>query len=132
LVQPQVGDFTLQGSAEWPEAIQSGATQGLIMEYAASDGMLLPHYLAAYSSPDAANESHEAGIDGLVSEGFQVVEEIPLEDDQGEQFGTAVLLRGEVEGATYAAVFWTNGNLDARAVGPGETAVDFFNVPPPY
>jgi outer membrane biosynthesis protein TonB len=128
LVQQQVGDFTLQGSAEWPEATQAGATQALVMEYAASDGTPLTHYLAAFSSPDTANDSHQVGVDALVDRGYQVVEEFRLEDEQGKQFGTAVVLQGEIEGTAYSVVLWSNGNLDARTWGPGETAVDFFNA----
>lgn len=131
LVQQQVGNFALQGSAEWPEATQSGATQALAMEYVASDGTPLTHHLAAYGSPEAADQSLRAGVDGLVSAGFQEVKEIPLEGEEG-QFGTAVLLQGEIEGTAHSAVLWTNGNLDARAIGPGEAAVDFFSAPPPY
>lgn len=126
LVQDQVGDFALQDIQEDPAVLEAGATQGLVMLYAAPDGTEIIHNLAAFSSPEDANRILQGMVDYLVQEqGFQKLEEIPLEDDQGNQFGSAVLLQGETE-----IVVWTNANLFAGAEGPPEAAVEFFSNTP--
>lgn len=126
LVQEQVADFTLQGTEADPDAISNGATDALSMTYTAGDGTELTHLLSAHSSPEAAEQYLQAEVDALASEGFEVVEEIPLEDEQGQQFGRAVRLTQE----GFEIIVWTNANLHAGAGAPEGYAVDFFaNTP---
>lgn len=130
LVQQQVGDFTLQGSAEkWSEAAETGATQALQMDYETPEDGSLRHLVATYESPDEAKRTLQASVDELISEDWvQAIEETPLEDELGNQFGTATWLESKVEGDTYRLVLWTNGNLHARALGKEVTAVVFLET----
>ena len=135
LVPQQVGDFTLHSKLqEFTGPLQAGATQGVYMYYAHSEGREISHHLATFTSPEAANRYLRKDVDSVSSDlNFQKVEKIALKGEQGKRIGSAVLLRGEGFGKPAEDVVWTNGNLYVNAMAlPGEHAVEFFNVPPPY
>ena len=135
LVPQQVGDFTLHSKLqEFTGALQAGATQGVFMDYANSEGRTITHHLALFPSYKAADQWMRKDVEEWVSDAdLQKVKEVALKGEQGQRIGTAILLRGKLFGKPVEVVEWTNGNLfaDAQAL-PGEHAVEFFNVPPPY
>lgn len=127
IVQEQVGDFKLEKVEEIPPAREKGVTDALQMEYTASDGTPLLHLVGAFDSADSANQLLEDDIDRIRSEGFEVVDEGVVESQDGEELGNYVVMQGEIEGTEVLSVLWTNGNLEASALAPGEGAVDFYS-----
>jgi hypothetical protein len=78
--------------------------------------------LAAFPSPEAANQFLGEDVDYWVSvEGFQMDGEGPIEDDQGNQIGSIVVLQGEIEGTPAEVVVWQIDNLEASAIGPQDS-----------
>ena len=128
LVEEQAGPFTLdpQSIEELPDFISAGATDALGMGYVHEDGTELGHLLTAWASPEDANAAYQEIRDGLVSEeGYQLVGEEPVQDQEGNQVGTVAQLKGEDE-----IVIWTNGSLLSWAEAPEGYPVEFYNNVP--
>jgi hypothetical protein len=133
-IQEEVGDFQLQEVAEWPEAVDAGASEAYSMLYAGSDGASVIHSLAAFSSPEAAEEVRAGVVQSLVDGGMDVLEETPREAD-GQQVGKVTLLQGESESGPVAMVVWTNGQVYAASSAPivdGDSAAIAFFQNSPY
>ncbi len=125
LIPQQVGDFELQQIEEIPEAIDAGATDARQMLYVSPDGVEALHQLSAWTSADAADQPLQGFTEELTSAGYEVVDEVPLTDDQGNQQGTLVALAGETE-----VILWTNRELFALIETPEGYALDFYeNLP---
>jgi hypothetical protein len=102
----QVGPFTLQESSyDTANATAAGALDGVEMIYMHSDGTILGVTVWEFSSSDGASED----LDQTVSDapqGYEIVDEWPVESNAGELLGKGVYMSGEDE--TY---MWTNGEL---------------------
>jgi hypothetical protein len=104
--EEQIGPFTLD-AWDWDtaDATASGAMDGVKLRYLHSDGTILAVTVWEFSSTDGASED----LDQTVSDapqGYEIVDEFPVESNEGELLGQGVQVSGETE-----IVMWTNEEL---------------------
>jgi len=127
LVQEQAGVFRLQGTEEFPEGIQLGAEDALTATYEGPDGTSLTNNLLDMPSSDAAEQLRQQRVqEQQGNSGLRVASEEPVENDDGDQLGTATVLEGGAAGSNTAAVLWTNEDLYSEAVSDGGDVEIFY------
>jgi hypothetical protein len=106
VIVDQVGLFTLQEwSYDTADATAAGAIDGVVMTYLHSDGTTLVVTVWEFTSSDGASEDlHQTVSDAR--QGYEIVDEFPVESSEGELLGKGVHVSGEDE-----IYVWTNGEL---------------------
>ena len=122
LVQQRVGPYRLAQVESGQEfAVNSGGVGAIFAGYTTPGGGALFHILAAYPSPNKANQILKAAAKGAVRGGARLVEVGPVNID-GRRTGTWVLLQGKTQ-----SILWTNGVLFAVADGAHPHPIKFFS-----
>jgi hypothetical protein len=117
VIVDQVGPYTLRNwDYDTADAQAGGALDGVIMTYVHSDETQLTVVVYEYASSDGASEDLDQSVSDLVNEGYEIVDEWPIESSEGEQLGKGVYMSGETE--LYG---WTNREL-SLAVATTSTA----------
>jgi len=126
LVEERVGDFRLVAADDFPDAINQGASDAVQLAYRSAGGVELFHVLAAYPSPDLANQAAAEFYGGLVGDGYEPVDQSPIVDDRTSPIGLATVLTGPDD----EAVLWTNRGLVGLSLSDRGFAVEFFELLP--
>jgi hypothetical protein len=127
VIQRQVGDFRLEKVETIPKVIGNGATDARQMLYVSPDGVQILHILTAWSSADVANDQIQPFGQELESQGYDMVREFPLKNEDGQQVGTAQIFIGD--GGEEVAI-WTDDVLFCMVDAPKGYGADFFNELP--
>jgi hypothetical protein len=107
VIVDQVGPYTLRNwDYDTADAQAGGALDGVIMTYVHSDETQLTVVVYEYASSDGASEDLDQSVSDLVNEGYEIVDEWPVESSEGEQLGNGVYMSGETEIYT-----WSNREL---------------------
>lgn len=121
----QNGRFGLVHAQAFPEALASGATDGLMSTYQAEDGAAVTLLLMAFPSPEDGEDMLDTVAESLAGRGFSKDSEGDVTDDAGVRLGRVVVLEGDHE-----IVLWTSGNLLASAEAVEGVAWEFAETYP--
>ena len=118
LIQQQVGEFQLQQI----KSSQNGASDARNMLYESPDGVKIGHSIAAFRSSGEVRAAQKGALDGSLSDGFEVQQRFTVNDSDGRQVGSGiVVVKGDEE-----EVHWTNGNLVAVIRAPAGEGAGFY------
>jgi predicted RNA-binding Zn-ribbon protein involved in translation (DUF1610 family) len=123
-LQPRVGNFMMQQAMDRQDMYSTlGSTEALEMFYVTADGKQLQYFLMAFPSSTESNRVSMFLVQlTVLTQGWKMVGEDGVWDQEGSQIGSMVLLeRGDEE-----MVEWTNNELRARVIGPKGSALDFY------
>jgi hypothetical protein len=123
-IPQRVGNHTLQEANTYPNS--DGATERLEFIYQSQAGEQILLDVWDYPSTDSADQGGAALISQLQAQGYSSVEIFPVQDAQGNQLGTGVLLQGLED----EILIWNNENVLARVESPHGSSPDFYDALP--
>jgi len=123
-IPQRVGNHALQEANNYPNS--DGATERLEFIYQSQAGEQTLLDVWDYPSTNAADQGGAALISQLQAQGYSSVEIFPVQDTQGNQVGTGVLLQGLED----EILIWNNENVLARVESPHGYSSDFYHALP--
>jgi hypothetical protein len=123
-IPQRVGNHTLQEANNYPNS--DGASERLEFTYQSQAGEQILLDVWDYPSTYAADQGGAALISQLQAQGYSSVEIFPVQDTQGNQVGTRVLLQGLED----EILIWNNENVLARVESPHGYSSDFYHALP--
>lgn len=123
-IQTEVGDFTLKQDSVKKDklTLSHGADEALAMRYVAPDGTELLHYLAAFPSPERANQVLQGDVKAKEADGYKKVDSGGVVGQDGQKIGAWVFLQKE----NVLIVVWTNDELEAYVAGFERDAYELY------
>jgi membrane protein implicated in regulation of membrane protease activity len=127
LIANQVGPFTLDSwERDTADARARGAVDGVNMFYRHPDKPLLLVNVWEFPSSDGAKHSGlHTSVANAQSNGYQVVEELPLTTNEGKQLGQSVRLH-QSGGEFDDMMVWNNTTLSITTISESEDAITQF------
>lgn len=125
VIPAQVGPYQATNAAQVPELIEAGAIDAIAVEYQ-GNGVQLGHLVAVFGDAATAQAFAQGSAQGAVDDGFQLAEQVPVQNQEGEVLGEVFLLtNGQAD-----IIVWHNQVLAAIVAGPSGAPAEFYqNVP---